>query len=220
MRMSSAPRRSATTAATASASMVWATIISSMSAQSRRRSKKALNTARSVQERNGTSTPWNGSRERRVLTCSWNSSVVRKMSTGVAPQDKRLCPSRRSSAAFFSVATTSGGNAFSTRRDGQSRLSWGATPVDIFLTTDEFHEHVSTRLSLEPFQGVVVPFLSCTDLAVFKAFFDRRRDWADIEEMMVAHTIDADAVAAVVADLLGADDIRISKLREIQSELS
>ncbi len=111
-------------------------------------------------------------------------------------------------------------NAAELRRDGQSRLSWGATPVDIFLTTDEFHEHVSTRLSLEPFQGVVVPFLSCTDLAVFKAFFDRRRDWADIEEMMVAHTIDADAVAAVVADLLGADDIRISKLREIQSELS
>ena len=55
---------------------------------------------------------------------------------------------------------------------------------------------------------------------MFKAFFDRRRDWADIEEMLVARTIDADAVAAVVADLLGPEEVRISKLREIQSELS
>lgn len=105
------------------------------------------------------------------------------------------------------------------RRDGQSRLFWGEVPVDLFLTTDEFHVEVMSRVSLEPFAGELVPFLSCGDLAVFKAFFDRRRDWADIEDMLVAGTIDADAVVAVIARFLGDDDPRISKLREIQSEL-
>src|SRR5947207_2720760 len=118
-------------------------------------------------------------------------------------------PLHRSRTGLPGVVATEK-NAAELRRDGQSRLSWGATPVDIFLTTDEFHEHVSTRLSLEPFEGVLVPFLSCTDLAVFKAFFDRRRDWANIEEMLVARTIDADAVVAVVADLLGPEEVRIS----------
>src|SRR5207237_2672485 len=106
------------------------------------------------------------------------------------------------------------------RRDGQSRLSWDKTPVDLFLTTHPFHEQAMRRVKVEPFEGSMISFLACTDLAVFKAFFDRRRDWADIEEMLVARTIDADAVAAVVADLLGPEEVRISKLREIQSELS
>jgi hypothetical protein len=106
------------------------------------------------------------------------------------------------------------------RRDGQTRMMWDTTPVDVFLTIDEFHTEVMGRVSLEPFEGELVPFLSCTDLAVFKAFFDRRRDWADIEDMLVAGTVEADAVVDVVTGLLGADDVRIAKLREIQSELS
>jgi hypothetical protein len=105
------------------------------------------------------------------------------------------------------------------RRDGQSRLLWDDTPVDVFLTTDEFHTEVMRRVSLEPFLGELVPFLSCSDLAVFKAFFDRRRDWADIEDMLVAHTIDIGAVAAVIERFLGADDARIAKLQEIQDEV-
>jgi hypothetical protein len=111
-------------------------------------------------------------------------------------------------------------NVSQLERDGQSRLNWGEVPVDLFLTTDDFHTEVMTRVSLEPFPGELVPFLSCADLAVFKAFFDRRRDWADIEDMLVARTVDPDGVAAVIASFLGDDDPRITKLREIQAELA
>lgn len=39
--------------------------------------------------------------------------------------------------------------------------------------------------------------LSCADLAVFKAFFNRTKDWADLEEMRSAGTLDVDGVIGV-----------------------
>jgi hypothetical protein len=104
-------------------------------------------------------------------------------------------------------------------RHGQSRLHWDTTPVDLFLNTTPFHQAAMDRTSLEPFAGEMIPFLACSDLAVFKAFFDRRRDWADIEDMLVAHALDVDQVAALLAEYLGPDDQRIAKLREIQREV-
>jgi hypothetical protein len=101
------------------------------------------------------------------------------------------------------------------RKDGQARLHWEATPVDIFLNTTPFHEATMERVALEPFAGEMVPFLACSDLAVFKAFFNRRRDWADIEDMLAARSLDVEAVAAVLAQHLGADDERIATLRSM-----
>jgi hypothetical protein len=65
----------------------------------------------------------------------------------------------------------------------------------------------------------MIPFLGCSDLAVFKAFFDRRRDWADIEDMLTARSVDVGAVAAALAEHLGSDDGRIAKLRAIEHEV-
>ena len=104
-------------------------------------------------------------------------------------------------------------------RDGQSRLLWDTTPVDLFLSTTEFHQAAMRRASLEPFAGEMLPFLACRDLAVFKAFFDRRRDWADIEDMLRARSIDAGDVAAALAEHLGRDDERIATLRTIEREV-
>ena len=64
----------------------------------------------------------------------------------------------------------------------------------------------------EPFNGHEIPFLSCRDLAVFKAFFDRTKDWADLEEMQTAGTLDIEAVAGVLVRYLGADDHRVARL--------
>ncbi len=92
------------------------------------------------------------------------------------------------------------------RRDGQVRLWWDATPVDLFLNTTDFHETVAARVRWEPFSGVDLPFLACEDLAVFKAFFNRTRDWADIEAMIDAGSLDRDRVLGVLVRLLGPDD--------------
>ncbi|MDZ7677023.1 MAG: hypothetical protein U5K29_00535 [Acidimicrobiales bacterium] len=98
-------------------------------------------------------------------------------------------------------------------RDGQVRLWWDRTPVDLFFNTTEFHGQVLDRVRLEPFLGHDLPFLACGDLAVFKAFFDRTRDWADLEDMAAAGTLDVPGVLGVLVHYLGVDDHRIERLR-------
>lgn len=98
------------------------------------------------------------------------------------------------------------------RRDGQARLWWGTTPLDLFFNTTDFHEQAAARVRWEPFAGVELPFLACGDLAVFKAFFNRTRDWADLEAMREAGTLDVPAVAGVLATVLGGDDDRVARL--------
>jgi hypothetical protein len=102
-----------------------------------------------------------------------------------------------------------------TERDGQIRLWWDGTPIDVFLNTTDYHDQVATRIRTESFAGGEVPFLSCTDLAVFKAFFNRTKDWADLEEMADAGTLDLDRVIGVLVRYLGTDDERIERLRSL-----
>lgn len=95
---------------------------------------------------------------------------------------------------------------------GQARLWWDTTPIDVFLNTTEFHDGVAARVRWEPFAGVELPFLACEDIAVFKAFFNRTKDWADLEAMREAGTLDVATVAGVLATFLGGDDHRIARL--------
>jgi hypothetical protein len=118
-------------------------------------------------------------------------------------------------AALPSEVTWSQPDIESIERDGQVRVWWGSTPLDLFFNTTEFHEQVAERARFEPFMGALVPFLSCRDLAVFKAFFDRTKDWADLEEMATAGCLDVAAVAGVLAVHLGGDDHRIERLRAL-----
>lgn len=99
--------------------------------------------------------------------------------------------------------------------DGQVRLWWDRTPIDLFFNTTDFHERVAERTRDEPFLGIDVPFLACRDLAVFKAFFDRTKDWADLEEMAAAGTLDVEAVLGVLVVHLGGTDHRIERLRAL-----
>ena len=100
-------------------------------------------------------------------------------------------------------------------RDGQARLWWDQTPIDVFLDTTDFHHQAATRVRREPCGDVELPFLACCDLAVFKAFFDRTKDWADLEAMRDAGTLDHDAVAGTLVRYLGGDDRRIARLRAL-----
>ena len=97
-------------------------------------------------------------------------------------------------------------------RDGQQRLWWDGTPVDVFLNTTDFHERAAARARWERFDGADLPFLACSDLAVFKAFFNRTKDWADLEEMAAAGTLDVDRVVGVLARYLGPADDRVARL--------
>lgn len=88
-------------------------------------------------------------------------------------------------------------------RDGQVRLWWDATPVDLFFACHEFHWEVATRIQSVPFEDTEIPVISCSDLAVFKAMFARTRDWADIEAEVAFDTIAEDLVRGWIRELAG-----------------
>jgi hypothetical protein len=100
-------------------------------------------------------------------------------------------------------------------RDGQVRLRWGDMPVDLFLSVLPFHDHVAAHVRLVPFEGHAIPVLGCTGLAVFKAMFDRPRDWVDIEAMVEARAVDLDEVMRWVVELAG-EDARVEKLTALR----
>lgn len=100
-------------------------------------------------------------------------------------------------------------------RDGQVRLWWDETPIDVFLNTTEFHDGVAARCRVEQFADTEVPFLGCSDLAVFKAFFNRTKDWADLEEMLALDSVDVDRVLGTLVRYLGGADPRIERLRSL-----
>ncbi|MDE0065487.1 MAG: hypothetical protein OXN44_01300 [Acidimicrobiaceae bacterium] len=103
-------------------------------------------------------------------------------------------------------------------RDGQARLWWNRVPFDVFLTSDPFHEAVADRIVLREFAGRSVPFLACVDLAVFKAFFDRSKDWQDIEEMVNAEAVALPVLEGELIELLGEDDQRVTRLRSLNRQ--
>ena len=99
-------------------------------------------------------------------------------------------------------------------RDGQVRLDWCGTPLDIFLDTTEIHTEAASCIRWERFAGHRLPFISCFHLAVFKAFFNRTKDWADLEAMRDAGTLDMERVGATLRHYLG-DDERLDRLGEL-----
>lgn len=98
------------------------------------------------------------------------------------------------------------------KRDGQVRVFWEMTPVDLFFPQHELHDLVASRVELVPFATTQIPVLSATDLTIFKALFDRTKDWADIEEMVAYGEVDLAEARSWVARLMGATDPRIAKL--------
>ena len=101
------------------------------------------------------------------------------------------------------------------RNEGQARVWWGDTPLDLFFNTHGFHAIAAARAREVPFMGHRIPVLDCTTLAVFKVFFNRTKDWADLEAMLAAGQLEVDVVAAFVRDLLGGDDSRIGRIQAL-----
>ncbi len=100
-------------------------------------------------------------------------------------------------------------------RAGQARLWWDDTPVDVFLNNLPLHEAVAAGVVWVPLAGREIPVLDCASLTIFKSFFDRTKDWADIEAIAVATPEDIEAAVATIADLLGEDDPACRRLETL-----
>lgn len=96
-------------------------------------------------------------------------------------------------------------------RDGQVRLLWDGTPIDLFFSVLPFHDEVQRNIRHVSFGDRAIPVLDCTSLAVFKAMFARPRDWVDIEAMVEARSLDVGEAAQRVREMVG-DDRRVERL--------
>lgn len=106
------------------------------------------------------------------------------------------------------------GTADAIAADGQTRLWWDGTPLDLFFDYVPLHEQSARNLKLVDFEGQTIPVLAPVELAVFKAMFDRTQDWADIEAMLGAETLDVAAVRTTLAQLVDGDDPRFARLTD------
>jgi hypothetical protein len=102
-------------------------------------------------------------------------------------------------------------------RDGQARLFWEGVPIDVFLNNLPLHEEVSTAVVWVPLEGREAPVLGCASLVLFKSFFDRTKDWADIEAVAVATPEDIETAAKSLAELVGEEDESYKRLASIRS---
>lgn len=104
------------------------------------------------------------------------------------------------------------------RRDGQVRLWWEGVPLDLFFDALPIHADAARNRRLVSFAGTRIPVLGPVELAVFKVLFDRTRDWADIEAMIAARTLDLDATRAALLTLLEAGDGRFDRLEAAEQQ--
>jgi hypothetical protein len=103
-------------------------------------------------------------------------------------------------------------------RDGQTRLFWDGVPVDVYLNNLPLHEAVAGAVVWVPLEGRQVPMLDCASLVIFKAMFNRTKDWADIEAIATATPEDIDVAARTIAELVGEDDEVFRRLESVREQ--
>ena len=102
------------------------------------------------------------------------------------------------------------------RRDGQVRVMWDRTPIDLFFSYDAFHEAAAAALRSVPFADETIPILAADHLVVCKVIYNRPRDWVDIEAMLAAGAdVDAAEVLRWVARIAGDEDPRYERIAAV-----
>ncbi len=100
-------------------------------------------------------------------------------------------------------------------RDGQCRLWWGRTPVDLFFAYDSIHEQMRRDAHVVPFGEDRLPILAPEHLLVCKIAFDRPKDWLDLEQVLVCvEDLDVIAIRGWLTRILGERDPRIERFEQ------
>ncbi len=104
--------------------------------------------------------------------------------------------------------------------DGQCRVWWARTPVDLFFAYDALHDAMRRDTRTVPFGDERIPILSPEHLVVCKAAFDRPKDWLDIEQVLVCvEGLDSDEVRRWLARVVGGDDARAERFHALERDL-
>lgn len=102
-------------------------------------------------------------------------------------------------------------------RDGQVRLFWERTPLDLFFSYDPLHDHSMNRRRRVDFGGDEIHVLSAEDLIVYKIVFDREKDWRDLAEVVFAAggDLELDYVRGWLDRIIAADDPRHARFERL-----
>lgn len=101
-------------------------------------------------------------------------------------------------------------------RDGQARLDWDGSYLDLFFATLDLHREMAANSREVEFGPVSIPILSPEHLIVCKAIFDRPKDWVDIEEIVTWGTeVDGGQVLGWIDVVLGEDSDQHTRLEQL-----
>lgn len=115
----------------------------------------------------------------------------------------------RVASVLAQLGVSDGPAAATVERDGQCRLSWGRTPIDLFFAYDALHEAMRGAIRTQPFADATIPILAPQHLLVCKAIFNRPKDWLDIEQItLTVEDLDAAEILGWLDRILAADDPR------------
>ena len=103
-------------------------------------------------------------------------------------------------------------------RDGQARVMWDSTPLDLFFAYDAFHDAAALARRTVPFAATEIPILAVEHLVVCKVVFDRPKDWVDIDAIVAAGTfVDVAEVLRWIGRTVGDDDPRYNRIASVLS---
>jgi hypothetical protein len=103
-------------------------------------------------------------------------------------------------------------------RDGQARLDWGGSYLDVFFATMDLHLEMAERARLVRFGPVDIPILAPEHLIACKAIFDRPKDWLDIAEILRWGTeVDGARTLYWVGEILGPEAEQYARLAGLLS---
>jgi len=98
------------------------------------------------------------------------------------------------------------------QRDGQVRLWWGRTPLDLFFSYDPVHDAMRRASRPVPFGDRTIPVLSPEHLLVCKVVFDRPKDWLDVDQVLTCvPDLDAGEVERWLERIIGGADARAQR---------
>lgn len=129
---------------------------------------------------------------------------------------------RTALAALPKSVSVSAADIKTVESEGQTRLWWDSTPIDLFLSNHPLHEIAAAAVTWVPLAEREIPVLDCASLVVFKALFNRTKDWADIEAVASCSPRHVEQAAATVTELLGEDEPiyrRLTSLLHLPSEI-
>ena len=109
----------------------------------------------------------------------------------------------------------------SLREHGFCRVTWHGTRVDIFLPLIEFYEDARQRRKRVDLGDQPIVIWDAETLAVFKMMFFRRKDLADVEQILRTQgtRMDQAWVRVQLEKLYSARDPRLSQWDEIVREI-